>query len=60
MGQPGAVRYSKRADVRFGSKGDINAELTYVRYSPESGHAPVQLVCLLCADFVAKVGDNRS
>jgi hypothetical protein len=27
------VRY-----VRFGSKADISAELTYVSYSPERGH----------------------
>jgi hypothetical protein len=25
-------------DIAFGSKGDINAELTHVRFTPKSGH----------------------
>jgi DNA polymerase-4 len=31
-----------------------------VRFTPESGHQPDIAPCPLCADFVAKVGDNRS
>ena len=26
-------------DVAFGSKGDISAELTHVRFTPKSGHS---------------------
>jgi hypothetical protein len=41
-------------DVAFGSKGDISAELTHVRFTPESGHRSARSRCPLCADFVAK------
>src|ERR1700745_2839671 len=33
-----AVRNGKRADVRFGSKADIDAGPADVRFTPESGH----------------------
>jgi hypothetical protein len=49
----------KPADVRFGSKADIEALPLDVRFTPESGHAPTRSGCLLWADFVAEVGDDR-
>jgi hypothetical protein len=35
------------ADVRFGSKADIL--LSDVRFTPESGHSPLRLACLVWA-----------
>ena len=43
----------------FGSKGDIRVALIYVRFTPKSGHSTPRLRCLLSADFVAEVGDDR-
>ena len=37
------------ADVRFGSKADINAGSNDVRFTPESGHHRRPSSCLLCA-----------
>jgi hypothetical protein len=33
-----ALRQNWRADVRFGSLADIEALLSHVRFTPESGH----------------------
>jgi hypothetical protein len=37
------------ADVRFGSKADIEAGPRRVRFTPKSGHCWVRLGCPLCA-----------
>src|SRR5262249_42109456 len=37
------------AHVRFGSKADIGAPPSNVRFTPESGHRNSVLECLLCA-----------
>jgi hypothetical protein len=34
-------------DVRFGSKADMAAHSSDVRFTPESGHSPAQSGCLL-------------
>jgi hypothetical protein len=44
-----AVQQSRKADVRFGSKADIEARPTDVRFTPESGHCGAQRARLLCA-----------
>jgi hypothetical protein len=36
-------------DVRYGSKADIEARQSDVRYSPKSGHSVARLRCPLCA-----------
>ena len=38
-----------RNHVRFGSKADIAAPPTNVRFTPKSGHPPTRLECPLCA-----------
>ena len=35
--------------VRFGSKANISASLSYVRFAPESGHRDKLVGCRLCA-----------
>jgi len=39
----------KPADVRFGSKADIEAPSPDVRFTPKSGHRETTLGCPLCA-----------
>ena len=38
-----------QADVRFGSKADVEARPSDVRFTPESGHSPTRSGCLLWA-----------
>src|SRR6516165_5293128 len=38
------------ANVRFGSKADMAAPPTNVRFTPESGHGDPARQCLLCAN----------
>ena len=39
----------KGDDVRFGSKADICAAISHVRFAPESGHVQRTSACPLCA-----------
>jgi hypothetical protein len=43
-------------DVRFGSKADIPSDARDVRFTPESGHWPIDRECPLIAEAVEKVG----
>jgi hypothetical protein len=45
-----APHQSRAADVRFGSKADIAAPPTNVRFTPKSGHCGARLACPLCAN----------
>jgi hypothetical protein len=40
----------RRTDVRFGSKADIRAVKSHVRFTPESGHVQCTRPCLLWAN----------
>jgi hypothetical protein len=44
-----ALQKSRTADVRFGSKADIGAGATDVRFTPKSGHRLSALGRPLCA-----------
>jgi hypothetical protein len=41
---------SQFADVRFGSKADVDSRPFDVRFTPESGHSPTRSGCLLRAN----------
>ena len=51
------LRYTRHFAV--GSKADVTLLNFDVRFTPKSGHCRAQLECLLWADFVAEVGDDR-
>jgi len=48
-----------RVFTQPGSKADMAASICDVRFTPNSGHPSAQSKCLLWADFVAEVGDDR-
>src|SRR5262249_1570715 len=51
-----AQRQSETAHVRFGSKADIAASPTNVRFTPKSGHRLKEPECLLCANSTRENG----
>jgi hypothetical protein len=44
-----SAEFSRHREVRFGSKADIAAVSSHVRFTPESGHCRTMLGCPLCA-----------
>ena len=44
-----AWQQSSGPNVRFGSKADISARLSDVRFTPKSGHQNLVVECPLCA-----------
>jgi hypothetical protein len=49
MGQLRRSATQQMADVRFGSKADMEGRQTDVRFTPKSRHSSGQLSCPLCA-----------
>jgi hypothetical protein len=47
---PSALQQSQAPNVRFGSKADIAAHSSNVRFTPKSGHRLSASGCLLCAN----------
>jgi hypothetical protein len=43
------LQHVRDANVRFGSKAEICAAKSHVRFAPESGHVRCTSSCLLCA-----------
>jgi hypothetical protein len=48
------------SNVFNGSKGNFSTELTYVRFTPESGHCRTTVGCPLCAKSGLKRRSKKS